>query len=315
MFSAITNLFKTKSEELGTYILSEPVPVQFIKLLNEKRYNELENFFFKQDSKNRYILCSDIGQTGDFQTQIQDWHNRHQTALSNTFMGALHTFLAWEERSGARADEVSEEQFEGFRKYLHKSLEYFETAINIDSELAEAYSFSIPTLMGLSVDLDVIIDKFEKAIALDPINTKAYMATAGALNPKWLGDEHLFAEFVATTQANCKDTEIVTIIENYYLAESWLFLGFYDETEHLQQTYYQEKETINRIKESYNKYRFLNTIISPMVVSYLGFNLYMAGMEDKAQLIMSKTKDKQTLMPWGYLGVTTVKEVRKLGLY
>ena len=118
------------------------------------------------------------------------------SACARTALAVRWIALGWQVRSGARAENVSPEQFEGFRRWLVAAEQQLVAACAIDGSYAPAWGARVLTARALEVGVAEARRRFERVRRLSPHDFPAEVHMLEYVLPKWAGSDeeaHAFA--------------------------------------------------------------------------------------------------------------------------
>ncbi|WP_418955691.1 hypothetical protein [Streptomyces tritici] len=127
--------------------------------------------------------------------RLEDWWARRPADPDVALVRAEAAVdRAWAVRTGARASEVSAEQFAGFRALLEDAVPVLEEAVALNQGDPTPWVVVLAHDTGSRASREVFEDHLASALALDPHNWAAHTRAVQYLAAKWYGShEEMFA--------------------------------------------------------------------------------------------------------------------------
>jgi hypothetical protein len=291
--------------------LGLPLSKEFNKQLKNKHFNTLETIYNEANWAARSLIIDGATESEKYLSEIEEWYQTTKSANATLFIGAQNVILASHARSYARADELTEEQVDGFFHYLQIAHDYLLEAIDLSPNDSETFVQMMIVLRGFSADLEVIESYYNAAIDLCPENISAYLQMASALNPKWLGSLEQMYDFAEKMEV--KRYPMLAQIMLFTLSEHHLYFHM-NEMEDEYNNFYQRADIKAKVMSIFKQFKTPNSGKEwlPCFHNYMAFNLYMIGELDLAKNELSKCNFQGTLMPWGLIGVEDNRDLKNL---
>ncbi|MHC2999315.1 hypothetical protein [Microbacterium sp. HJ5] len=118
------------------------------------------------------------------------------SACARTALARRYITIGWQIRSGARAEDVSAEQFDAFRSWLVKAEQLLIDACALDESYVPAWGVRVLTARALEVGPAEARRRYERVRRLSPHDYPAQSHMLQYLLPKWSGSQeeaHSFA--------------------------------------------------------------------------------------------------------------------------
>ncbi len=221
MFNFVRNIYTritVKNERNVAF--GFPKVQEFGNLLKERKYEDIEEMFENLETDEVSLLLDGLGMADTHLKEIFEWQSLEPDSyISNLFAGVASTFVAWEIRSGERAEYVGEEQFEGFWNKLEEGKEDLFKSISINGNNPEAYARLITIYMGLE-EKENGLECFDMLMEKDSNHLRGHMALATFLAPKWFGSFEEMEQFALSSIENDK-SELLHVIYLMYVMECY----------------------------------------------------------------------------------------------
>jgi hypothetical protein len=107
--------------------------------------------------------------------------------LPQLVLGSVLMSIAWRVRTGARHQDVSDEQFRSFFDYLRRSEECLSQATTLDPGLAPAWVLRLRAARGLQLPLEETWHRCRQLAAAQPHPYSGQQQVLQTLCPKWSG--------------------------------------------------------------------------------------------------------------------------------
>ena len=141
------------------------------------------------------VRCvADIPRSERFLQRVVD--SERDSSLARTLLGARFIVMGWDARTDARAQYVSQAQWQVFHDYLNRAERLLADAVAIDSTNAAGWSERIVVARGLGLDIDEARRRYQKAAEHCDVPYVAQTQLIQNLCPKWGGSlsaVHAFA--------------------------------------------------------------------------------------------------------------------------
>lgn len=155
---------------------------------------------------------------------------RSEDPLAAILLSGRQTFLGWEVRTGARAQDVSAAQFATFRAYLCAAERLLIEVLARDPHQTTAWVMRVRNARGLEVGQAEAVRRYERLHALDPVRPSGQTNLLQKLLPKWGGDLAAAREF-AVSCAQQHPVSAAVLADYYY--EHWATLDDGENQEYL----------------------------------------------------------------------------------
>ncbi len=289
-----------------------PVVLKVEELIKQRKFAQVSEIYSSLKNDEKTLLLDSICLRDDFIYLIQEWHDidEHNHA-SSLFAATANTFLAWKIRSGKRAKQVNNEQFEGFWKKLDLAKHQIYTSLKSHPDCSESYARLIRIHMGLE-EKEEMLRCFDKLISLDPTHFGGHMFMCNALTPKWLGSFEELEEFTKS-RMNQDDHGLLIVLYLIYVME------MYHELEDVNPTKASEvlmKDYRNSVVEIYEELdiKAIPSYQRYYLSNYFSYLFYL--MDDYKQL--NKEIDyigkNISFYPWAFRGVEGYRDLKLIGL-
>jgi hypothetical protein len=145
--------------------------------------------------------------------------------LAAALLAERHIELAWEARTGARAQYVTQAQWEVFRTHLNQAEQLLIGVTARDPGHALAWSLRIIVAMGLSLGQSEARRRYRNLSRVSPQHVVAQRRMIQQLVPKWGGSWEAAGEFARAGFREAPAGSLAgALIADYHL-ERWLDLG------------------------------------------------------------------------------------------
>ncbi|GAB3576084.1 hypothetical protein [Hymenobacter daeguensis] len=169
-------------------------------LLRQQQWESFETLVAGLSTEDLTRLLDGLCVTADYAPLLARYLAAGNSALRHLVAGVHDTFLAWEARSGAAAQYVTEGQARGFEHYLGLAHEHLNRPFATATLQAEAYARLIRVLMGLSEPQEGQ-QAFYACRELVPDHQLGHLNYFKLAAPRWFGDADVLAEFVDEVEA------------------------------------------------------------------------------------------------------------------
>ncbi|MBD0690025.1 hypothetical protein BG452_29345 [Streptomyces sp. CBMA123] len=230
-------------------------------------------------------------------------------ALPLLLSGARHVTWAWEARSGARAQHVTEEQWKLFHQRLDVAEEQLlEVAEREPSWLAPWYFLQI-SARGASLGPDVATARFEAAVRRVPGHVGSHRQRLQQLCAKWGGSHEAMHEFARSSMLAAPEGSPLGELVALAHLERWLDLP--DGEDH---AYLTSPAVVAELQEA-----AFRSVLHPDFVPVRGwqgsFNSFamafsLADQPKTARLLFDALDGLVSESPWHYLSGDPVKAFR-----
>jgi hypothetical protein len=129
---------------------------------------------------------------------------------------------AWEARTGAYAEFVTEDRWTLFHERLQQAEEVLHDVVRRDPGCVSAWNGLIVTARGLSLPLAEHRERFDRAVAIDPYNFDAHRTFLQGACAKWQGSHEIMHEFAHTAAAKAPAGSRLGVLIPLAHLENWL---------------------------------------------------------------------------------------------
>ncbi len=291
-----------------------PCVSQGASLLLSGDFDNLTEQYQKSKSWEKSLLVANLAFEDQYTAKILEWVSAQTDSyISHLFRGANCVHLAWESRTAKWAEEVTEEQWEGFLNYLYKAEKHFQTSLELNPYEAETHARTIPMYMGLS-DREAVLNHFQNAIQLDSNHFYAHSATLNALKDKWLGSKQEMYEFVDQIITTNPNPFFKTLMLECFIEDALGYLREENGREKLDNFLKNEdfKADFFKLYNEFSPTQEPKEIIYPIQNKFC-FLLYLMKEKALAKKEFEKFKGHMSATPWNYLrGIKTNKDLQNL---
>ncbi|AUG75467.1 hypothetical protein CFP65_0504 [Kitasatospora sp. MMS16-BH015] len=250
-------------------------------------------------SRLNWLIGSVDGLGGDFLLEIGG--SRPKDALARTVCGARHVGWAWEARSGARASQVSREQFELFHQRLALAEEHLYAAAELDPDAAAPWYFLTTVSRGLEHGPEVTRRRFEAGRRRSPGDLNLHLAMLQQVCAKWSGSHEEMHAFAREARAQAAPGSSLGALSAHAHLEQWL-----DLTNGEDAAYITQPEVILDLRKAAAE-SVLHPEYAPTESPYPALNAFAMAFwlaDDKvsARQLFELIGDRPTASPWQLYG-------------
>lgn len=263
--------------------------------LEAQKYDEAEELLL-QLSADDFSHVVDYVCLNGIKGTLGNWKRaRPDDALPNLFGGAYSLHMAWVARTGKYGIELSEQEINGFEKYLMATSKYLSSVESEHSLIAvERDARMIRMYMGMS-DPEKGRAAYERCMAIAPNHVRAHLHWFGLIQPRWFGNAEMIQDYY-------KELPQGTVLQKIILVRL-AFDGLIEQQNLLGEHHgnYQAfaKQTIVRLNKD---------LISQPVTSLYQYTLFnyieYIALETNIPLLQQKYRklvgDYYTLFPYGF---------------
>lgn len=275
-------------------------------LLRQKQWPQFEELLSAQPTEGLTRLLDGLCLTTQHASMLQQYQESGESDLRHLVAGVHDTFLAWEARSGAAAQHVTEGQARGFEHYLGLAHEHLSRPFATATLQAEAYARLIRVLMGLSEPQEAQ-EAFFACRELVPDHLLGHMNYFKLCAPRWFGDAEVLAEFVDEAPG----PELWQLLQANFLVERYSDF----ESENAATAKGQlRREYAARIDELSPKLQPMtgSSLIAVYYNNYVGCLHHVLGQLDERNRYLHELGSYITPNPWPYFGLLTPAAVQQL---
>ncbi|MFG3490317.1 hypothetical protein [Streptomyces sp. NPDC047972] len=255
----------------------------------------------RPESENRVELLWAVGDAAG----VEQWITRviddqPEAPLPKLVAGIRHISWGWEARTGARASQVSREQFEVFHTRLRKAEEWlYETAEREPRWTSPWYGLQV-TGRGLQVGQETARRRFEATVRRDPHHLEAHQQQLQQVCDKWGGSHeemHAFArESAFKAPAGTLLGQLVAVAH----IEEWLSLDSGPDAAYMGRP--EVRTSLHEAADhSYRHPDFVRRGGWNQVLNTFAMAFSLAGDRTAAQECFRATDGRVTEFPWYYL--------------
>ncbi|WP_406134290.1 hypothetical protein [Streptomyces zaomyceticus] len=255
----------------------------------------------RPESENRVELLWAVGDTAG----VERWIARvleaePEAPLPRLVAGIRHISWGWEARTGARASQVSREQFEVFHTRLRTAEKWLYEAAEREPQWTSPWYGLQVSGRGLQVGQDTARRRFEATVRRDPHHLEAHQQQLQQLCDKWGGSHeemHAFArESAFKAPAGTLLGQLVAVAH----IEEWLSLDSGPDA-----AYMRRPEVGASLREaadhSFRHPDFVRRGGWNQVLNTFAMAFSLAGDRTSAQECFRATEGRVTEFPWYYL--------------
>ncbi|MGW2016450.1 hypothetical protein [Streptomyces sp. NPDC001927] len=264
----------------------------------------------RPESEDRTELLWAVGDTDGVERWIEPVMEKESDALPRLVAGIRHISWGWEARTGARAKDVSREQFEVFHTRLRTAERLlYEVAEREPGWTSPWYGLQI-TGRGLQVGQTTARRRFEATVRRDPYHQGAHQQQLQQVCEKWSGSHeemHAFARAAAFgAPAGTPLGQLVAIAH----IEQWLSLDAGSDA-----AYMRRPEVTDSLRQaadhSYRHPDFVRRGGWLQVLNTFAMAFSLAGDRASARECFLATEGRVTEFPWYYLDSDAAAAYRK----
>jgi len=191
--------------------------------LTARKFAELENFFgglqrayeagVKTDAEVAAWFAA-FNQPGSRLTpHLEEWVAKYPDSYAAKLALARHLFaLAWENRGDKLAARTSGTQFAAMQRELERMIDVLNKADQQTRKPIVSYVLRVDLAKTL-VGPKAVLEEFEKAERIDPLNSVVKTAFIYASAPKWGGDSEALERFLRTVAGSSLPADLKTFVE------------------------------------------------------------------------------------------------------
>ncbi|MEY9878205.1 hypothetical protein ABH931_007732 [Streptacidiphilus sp. MAP12-33] len=226
---------------------------------------------------------------------------RAEDPLARTVSGARHIAWAWEARSGARASQVSREQFQLFHDRLRLAEEHLYAAVELDPESAAPWCSLVTSSRGLQHGADVTRRRFEAGVRRAPTSATLHQAMMLQICAKWGGSHEEMHAFAREALAQAAPGSSMGALTATAHIEHWLDLPQAERA-----AYIRGPEVVEELRRAAAA-SVLHPDYAPTVSPYPALNAFamafwLAGDVASARPLFERIGDHPTRSPWAFCG-------------
>ncbi|MFD0380778.1 hypothetical protein [Streptomyces sp. NPDC127112] len=258
------------------------------------------------EAADRSWLLWVVGDTAGVERWIHDAVEAEpDPALPLLVAGARYISWGWEARTGARAADVSREQFEVFHERLRQAEEWLYRAAELEPSWVSPWHFLQVSGRGLQVGPAVARRRFEAVVRRAPFHLRAHQQQLQQVCKKWGGSHeemHAFAR--GAMLAAPQGSPLGQLVALAHI-EHWLSLDDGPDGE-----YMRRPETAASLLEAAER-SVLHPDAEPgsglvQVCNSFALAFSLAGAKEPARRCFELTRDTVTEFPWNYVDADPV---------
>jgi hypothetical protein len=222
-------------------------------------------------------------------------------ALVRTVVGARTVAWAWEARSGARADQVTQEQFKLFHERLTRAEDHLFAAVELDPTSAAPWYPLLLASRGLEHGADVSRRRFEAGTARAPFDVGMHSQLLQQLCAKWGGSHEETHAFARESMLTAPQGSAMGLLVATAHLEHWLDLPRGEDT-----AYMRDPAVLASLREAAGR-SVDHPAFGPTSTPYTALNAFamafwLAGDRPTAHRLFERIGDNVTQSPWQYMG-------------
>lgn len=223
-----------------------------------------------------------------------------RSACARATLAVRDIAIGWQIRTGARAENVSREQFEGFRAWLVAAERLLIDACALEESFAPAWGVRVLTARALQVGPSEAWRRFERLRALSPDDLPAQTHMLEYLLPKWAGSDEQARSFAHDTAAAAPPGSHSGALVAVYHVERWLEL---DGDEPGRQ-YMTQPQVIQELRDAAARSVLHEDSrpgpLSVQAHSAFAMAFWLARREEEAAVHFRAIGDRITEFPWSF---------------
>ncbi|MGD1916659.1 MAG: hypothetical protein ACFCBV_10800 [Phycisphaerales bacterium] len=164
-------------------------------LQNNGSYQALRRYLASEtDSASRQLCIEVVARDTPRHEIITRWAQEHPDDPNAHVVAGLQAVrLAWRARSGARANDVRKDQWQGFAEYLYLAEEILEHALQLAPDEPMTHASLVVVDCGMGRSTDVAMGRMAKIRKVDPTHFYGYTNLLSMCCDKWCGShEQMF---------------------------------------------------------------------------------------------------------------------------
>ncbi|MEU8435731.1 hypothetical protein AB0F18_23030 [Streptomyces sp. NPDC029216] len=263
------------------------------------------------DNGDRAWLLWTVGDTAGVERWIGDAAEAEpDSALPLLVAGARYISWGWEARTGARAADVSREQFEVFHERLRQAEGWLYRAAEREPSWVSPWHFLQVSGRGLEVGPVVARRRFEAAVRRDPYHLRAHQQQLQQVCKKWGGSHEEMHAFARASMLAAPEGSALGQLVALAHIEHWLSLGDGPDWQ-----YMRRPETAASLGEAAER-----SVLHPdaergrgwaQVCNSFALAFSLAGESEPARRCFELTQDTVTEFPWNYVNADPVTAYRR----
>ncbi|MEW1632891.1 hypothetical protein AB0469_02330 [Streptomyces sp. NPDC093801] len=232
------------------------------------------------------------------------------SALSLLVAGARSISWGWEARTGARAADVSREQFEVFHERLRRAEEWLYRAAELEPSWVSPWHFLQVSGRGLEVGPVLARRRFEAVVRRDPYHLRAHQQQLQQVCKKWGGSHEEMHDFARRSMLAAPEGSPLGQLVAVAHIEHWLSLGDGPDWQ-----YMRRPETAASLAEAAER-----SVLHPdaergrgwaQVCNSFALAFSLAGEREPARRCFELTQNTVTEFPWNHVNTDPVTAYRR----
>ncbi|MFK0257003.1 hypothetical protein [Streptomyces sp. NPDC090445] len=222
------------------------------------------------------------------------------SALPRLVAGARYVNWGWEARTGARAKDVSREQFETFHERLRKAETWLYEAAEREPDWTTPWYALQVTGRGLEVGPDVARRRFEATVRRSPHHLGAHQQYLQQVCEKWGGSHERMHAFAREAMLGAPEGSLLGQLVAVAHIEHWLSLASGPDSHYIQRS-----DVIGSLREAAER-----SVLHPdfaqgkgrvQVCNTFAMAFSLAGETAAARRCFEATERTATEFPWYYI--------------
>ncbi len=235
------------------------------------------------------------------------------SACARTALGMRYVMIGWDIRTGARAEDVSAEQFAGFRTWLVAAEQLLIDACALDAAFSPAWGVRMLTARALEVGPAEASRRYERVRAASPDDLPAQIHMLEYLLPKWAGSDEQARAFAHDAAAQAPAGGHAGALVALYHLERWLELDGGDPG----REYMRDAAVVDDLRDAAARSvlhpDYTGGPLAAQAHSAFAMAFWLAGRPDEAAVHFDALGGRMTDLPWTYAfdepeGVAEIRE-------
>jgi hypothetical protein len=222
------------------------------------------------------------------------------SACARTALARRYIAIAWQVRSGARAENVSREQFEGFRSWLVPAEQQLVEACAVDGRFAPAWAARVHTARALEVGPAEARRRFDRVRAISPNDYPAQVHMLEYVLPKWAGSDAEARAFAEESASEAPPGSHSGALIAIYHLERWLELDGGDPGAAYMTDAAVVDDLVLAAERSVRHADYAGGPIGIQAHSAFAMAFWLASQPDEAAVHFAALDSRATEFPWQY---------------
>ncbi|MFH9725406.1 hypothetical protein ACH4M4_20935 [Streptomyces sp. NPDC017254] len=255
----------------------------------------------RPESENRVELLWAVGDTAGVERWIAPVLEAEPEApLPRLVAGIRHISWGWEARTGARASQVSREQFEVFHTRLSTAEEWLYEAAEREPQWTSPWYGLQVTGRGLQVGQDTARRRFEATVRRDPQHLEAHQQQLQQLCDKWGGSHEEMHAFARESAFKAPGGTLLGQLVAVAHIEEWLSLDSGPDAAYIRRPEVRAS-LLEAADHSFRHPDFVRRGGWNQVLNTFAMAFSLAGDRTAAKECFRATEGRVTEFPWYYL--------------